>query len=166
MKWMGSVLLILTGTGIGIAGWLRLQRRVDALQLFLQLINRLSERIRYTTAPLATLLRSLSQTAELRDFSLLHISFDTDEDMRCQWVSAVEKQGAEWGFSEDDRVLMKAFIGELGKTDAEGEMRFCEEYGALVQTHLAQARDEWKAKGRLYVTLGICSGLAAALLLW
>ena len=167
MKWIGSILLIATGLGTGLAGWLRLQRRVNALQQFLLFINRLSERIRYTTAPLSVLLQALSKTDEFKDFPLLQISFQgAGREMRRYWQDAIEEQGESWGFSADDRVLVKAFTGELGKTDAAGEVRFCEDYETLTRSRLEQAREDWKSKGRLYLTLGACGGIAAALLLW
>lgn len=87
-------------------------------------------------------------------------------ELRERWKAAIDAKGEEWGLSADDRTLLKAFVEGIGKSDVEGEVRFCEDYCEAVSAHLSAAREDMKTKGRLQLTLGICGGLLAALLLW
>ena len=54
---------------------------------------------------------------------------------------------------------------ELGKTDVEGQIANCRQYGELIGQRLTEAREASAAKGRLYMTLGFAGGMALALLL-
>lgn len=122
--------------------------------------------MRYTSMPLEVLFRTLCETAEFHSLPFGGM-FLTEEmgDRRERWKKAVDENGKEWGFSVDDRIILKGFLGELGKSDGEGERHFCEEYGALIEGQLLQAQESWRVYGRMYITLGVCGGVAAALLL-
>ena len=158
MKWLGIVLMVLTGIGVGLMGWLKLQRRVETLTRFSSLIERLADRIRYSATPIGDLLRQL-----LPD---LFESLRDAEDPRERLRAAVEQRGAEWGLSVDDRHLLCGFADAIGRSDIEGEQHLCAEYRESVGIHLAQAREDLRVKGRLFVLCGVCGGLLIALLLW
>ena len=139
-------------------GWLKMQRRVETLTRFSSLIERLAERIRYSAAPIGELLQQL-----LPD---LFDPLCAVEDPRKHLRAVIEQRGAEWGLSSDDRHLLCGFADAIGRSDIEGEQHLCAEYRESVGVHLAQAREDLRIKGRLFVVCGVCSGVLIALLLW
>ena len=158
MKGIGILLVVLTGIGMGVIGWLRLHRRVEVLTRFLRVVERLAENIRYSAAPIEEILIQLLPDLFERDCSTA--------DPRERLGKAIWEQGTGWGLSTDDRHLLRGFADGIGRSDIDGEMRFCGEYHKAIDGHLAQAREELRVKGRLFVIFGVCGGLLAALLMW
>ncbi len=111
-------------------------------------------------------MKELSSGDEFRRFGLTAFTTNGNQEPRLQWAKTITEQGGDWGFSADDRVLLAAFAEGIGRSDVAGEIRFCSDYREAVCTHLSSAREELKIKGRLYLTLGMCGGVLAALLLW
>lgn len=155
--------MLLTGTGMGVVAWMRLQRRVNALRQISDLLGHLAERIRYTAAPMEELMGDLLCKIGIPDTAKTD---PRDPEVRENWKAAIDAYGAQWGLYEDDRVLLKGFAEGIGRADVTGEIRFCGEYRAAVDSQLSDAREAAKTKGRVQLTLGICGGLLAALLLW
>lgn len=135
---------------------LRLQQRVRGLCELKGSIRRLSERIRYTSAPMETLLGEIYPIPTGESFP----------PNREEWDKHFLRWGEERGLSADDQTVLSGFISGLGHCDVEGEVNFCEEYHAVVDERLEQAREQLKTKGRVYPMLGVCGGLLTALLLW
>ncbi len=81
------------------------------------------------------------------------------------WETAVEEEGRESGLTRADRDLLRGFGSQLGKTDVEGQIANCRQYGERLEQRLTEAREASAAKGRLYMTLGFAGGMALALLL-
>lgn len=154
MKWLGVVLLILTGTGIGLWGRFRLLRRVRVLRRTIAFINRLSDRIRCTAAPVDELLRGKESCSE------------TDGELRAEWAREIDRHGAEQGFTQEDCRILHTFVDGIGKSDIAGEIRFCAECCEALRIQLDSAKEILDTRGRSQVTLGVCGGLLTALLLW
>lgn len=165
MKWLGAALTVICGVGIGWMNYLRLQRRQKTLHRCICAIRRLGDRIRYAATPLETILCELSDSEEFRGFALLPQP-EKDADLREAWATLVRERGGEQGLSADDITVMAAFVTEIGKSDVTGQLKFCEEYGEILENHRLAAQRDLENKGRLYMTLGICGGVTAALLLW
>ena len=125
----------------------------------------ISERIRYGSVPLETVLTELSQTDEFCTFSLLPSS-GSGGDVRSRWIETITERGKDNALLADDEMILCGFARDLGKSDASGQVRFCEEYRERIQRQLEEARQAVNTAGRIWLTLGVCGGIATALLLW
>lgn len=155
MKGLGILLLLLTGTAIGVTGWLRLQRRVKALEEFRVLVRRFSQRIRYAAVPMTELFCEIDGETQP----------NSGEEPREAFTKRLLSWGESAGLAVDDRALLQGFSDGVGRSDVEGELRFCAQYEQAIEEQLLQAREQLKIKGRLSLTAGICGGITAVLLL-
>lgn len=133
-----------------------------------RLIHRIAEYIRCTAAPIHEVLRTLAISEEWATFPFLKevvARLSQDGGFSVAWVESVTRYAEEWGLSERERDVLTAFAAGLGKTDIEGECRYCEQYESYIRDCLQMRRTELQIHGRLYTVLGVCGGGAAALLL-
>ena len=168
MKLIGALLILLTGVGIGLTARHTLERRITVLSQFERLLQRLGDTIRFQALPVADALRTLADSAEFASCRWLTETAEqvaADGEFRAAWHATVKRYDREWSLSEGERALFDGFADGLGTSDVDGEVRFCEQYGAQIGACLAQRREEANTRRRLYVALGICGGSAVALLL-
>lgn len=154
----------MAGTGWGITAGRKLHSRAVSLELLSHFAEQLAERIRYTTAPLAVLLRELACSAEFDRLPLLQ-GVPAAEDPRRALCESAEACAGEMALNVEDALLLTEFIRGWGNADVIGEVQRCRQYGARFRERFESARAEAHRKEKLYVTLGICGGSMAALLL-
>lgn len=151
---------------MGLYAAMGLNRRAAALEEAGRLLAHLATRIRYTAAPIGELLCEVAghyrRLPFLREAGRL---VDDGADFHSAWGQALRQKGEESGLTAADRELLLRFGEGLGRTDVEGQLAHCELYTGLLADKQAEAKAQTAAKGRLYVTLGVAGGLAAALLL-
>ncbi len=128
----------------------------------------MADQIRYTAAPVEELLTAAESSGEFDGLSMLgHVCsrLRKGERVLAAWEGAVEEDGKDAGLTKADRELLRGFGSQLGRTDVEGQIANCRQYGDLLEQRLTEAREAAAAKGRLYMTLGFAGGMALALLL-
>lgn len=168
MKTMGLLLLVVAGLLLGLMAAGGLRRRVTSLDQLSRFMVRMADQIRYTAAPVEELLESAENSGEFADLPILGricSKIRNGERVPDAWENAVEEDGRESGLTEGDRDLLRGFGSQFGRTDVEGQIANCRQYGDLLGQRLAEAREASAAKGRLYLTLGFAGGMSLALLL-
>ncbi len=158
------LLLLVVGTGRGLQASHKLHDRVFSLERLAYLADRLAECVRSTAAPLSSLLSELSQSAELSMLPLWEEATFSDNP-RGGFCVAVKAHAGEMGLDAEDARLLTEFIDGWGEADVAGEVERCRQYAARFGQRCESAREKAQRMGSLYVTLGICGGGAAALLL-
>ena len=147
-------------------GLLSLHRRVTSFEQ-MKAVSFIETQIRYSGAPVYEILQKASKS----DFGKLKFLQKAADLIRgglkpdIAWESAINLYCDDVGFTADDRGLVFDFGKGLGSSDTEGQLRHCETYRRLFSDRLKRARTDAQYKGRLYITLGICGGLGAALLM-
>ena len=68
-------------------------------------------------------------------------------------------------FSAPTRAALLVLFESLGKYDLDGNLQLLSMTAARLQTELAQLQTAGKARCKTYVTLGVCTGLAVAVIL-
>ena len=69
------------------------------------------------------------------------------ERVLAAWEGAVEEDGRDAGLTKADRELLRGFGSQLGRTDVEGQIANCRQYGNLIhvviglQINLRRLRD-------------------------
>ena len=168
MKTAGLLLIVVTGLLLGLTAAGGLRRRVTVLGQLSRFMTRLADQIRYTAAPVEELLEAAESSGEFGELPLLGricSRIRNGERVLDAWEAAVEEDGRLSGLTRADRELLHGFGSQLGKTDVEGQIANCRQYGELLDQRLSEAREASAAKGRLYMTLGFAGGMALALLL-
>lgn len=159
MKWIGALMILFACSATGLWMRYRMQKRVTTLQHVIERIRRLTEQIRYTNAPLTELI----QHDSVASFPKTTVQSD---DPREQWKHSLAQHAEKCGLSEDDIAVLNRFFEQVGRSDAAGEVRFCEEYQTVLSEQLEQAKERLSVKGNLYVTLGCSLGFLASVVLW
>ncbi len=130
-----------------------MQQRVAGLTEVKRLLGGIRERIRYASEPMEEL------------FSQWGIDLTEEGVDRERWENQVRVWGEQKGISNEDGMIVERFVRGFGLSDVEGSIRYCDEYRDIVEERLQQASEELRNKGRVFMALGICGGLAAGLLL-
>ena len=129
----------------------------------MRLTRRAGEEIRFSAAPTQVWLRSLTQSGEFRRLTFLQAAATCpSSEFHAVWRRETAHLPAE--LTERDRDLICQFGENLGASDVAGQLALCEEYGGRLEEQRVQARAEQSEKSRLYGSLGLLGGLAAALL--
>lgn len=162
---LGTILVIAAGTAAGISRAGRLRQRRQLLQDLLQLADMAGAAIRYRQQPLENLWRELHS----RQSAFLQLRIP-------EYVPSADPRGglreALWlhnpGFSLlgiAERQALDEWLCHLGSGGAQEECGRIEALCHPLQNALSAAREEEKRGGRLYTVMGMCAGLATAILL-
>ena len=155
--------MVLTATGFGVSAAQRLCKRTQTLELLSRLAKQLAENVRYTAAPLSAL---VAKAAQEQAFAPLRFLTEcVGEDPRTSICRAAREEAAVLGLDEEDSRLLAEFFSGFGQADAIGESERCRRFATLFEKCGEEARAAYKHKSTLYVTLGVCGGSMAALLL-
>ena len=83
------------------------------------------------------------------------------------WRSSVENVfGRRPPLKDSDRLTLMSAGLRLGRDDIEGQCRYLEKTAEELEVRLLEARKEKESRSRLYKTLGLTAGCAAAILVF
>ena len=167
LKFAGLIALTAASTALGLLFASAKGNRVRELASLALLIGELETRIRFERAELCVLFR---RAAEKQDYACLPFLPLCSENMARMdfagaFSSAVSECRAQMHLSEDDWKQVFSFAGALGATDLEGQLANCRVHEALFSEQLEAAKKDYAEKHKLYVSLGLFSGLMISVLL-
>ena len=148
----------------------RMRCRADGIEELVRCVRQCGLLLRYANVPLV----ELSNRVGLRERSMLFQAFSRKlmDGITVQeaWLQAFQtcctQSPAYAALKSPEREAMDQFMFQLGATDAASELQrialTAEELSALLE----EARAQHGRKGRLYRTMGLLCGLAAAIMLW
>lgn len=166
MKGLGIVLLAAALTAFGWQKSARLAGRARTLQTVEHLCRRVGEEIRFTAAPPTQILTKIGGEEPFFSMPFLrNFCSVLPEKFHKTWNEQATQFAKATGLSNEETACFCQFGSALGTTDLRGQQQLC----AATQERFAQfyktAQEEYREKGRLYVTLGGISGAAAALIM-
>ncbi len=158
-----SVLMILLSGRIGFAMSDRLKKRTEQLRLLISMLEEMSALMKYRAVSTDELLKTLSEQPAFRDSEFLSLfSRERELPFREAWCVAVKKTVF---FSEDDRRIL-LYLGErLGTTDPEGQLSLFSISREFAERGLAEAEEEYRAKGQLIRKVSLLCGAAIGILI-
>ncbi len=159
MKTVGMLFVCLAGLGCGLHGKMRLHRRTVFLDRVSRWLIWSAEQIRYTAAPLSDVLRAAESSAEFSELPFLR------GDTRGAVCELIRQHRTAMALTEEDARILCECVDGWGTADLDGEVSRLRRYGAVIEERCTAAREDAARRGRLFVTLGVCGGGAAALLL-
>ncbi len=157
-------MLIVAGTLAGCMESRKLAARVIDLEAFLRFLSRTQTEIRFEALPVEQIVRR--HGGELNFLRICARGCTQGKSFSAAWEESVAKGAKDSGFLPSDIELLQGFGREFGATDVEGQLSHCALYTELVSEHLRKAREEKEKKSKLYRSLGIFGGVAAAIVLW
>ncbi len=165
---MISVFLGCAYWGIRASSLLRLRR--DTLSAMKSSINQLSLRMDYTAQPLA-LLANQTKTPETEVFwTLFAQRLEAGDDVPTAWSKAMEhSRENDAGFAtlkENELRVFEEYAQGLGSSNSTLQIKNAAWLQQRLDSIMNEAHEAYSRKGRLFRSLGILTGVAAALLLW
>lgn len=133
------------------------------LEGFLRFLGAAETEIRFAALPVEEIV--VRHGEELPFLRVCAARCENGERFTLAWRDGVRAVGRETGLSRADLSLLRGFGEGFGVSDTDGQLSHCALYAKLTEDNLKNAREEKTRKSKLYQTLGIFSGIAAALLL-
>lgn len=166
MRYVGMILIVLAGCGLGLTFSRRLYRRVWLLARAERLLQALDARLLYTAEPLSKLWRQLAESPAFADDKLLQETVRglSDAPFSEAFSRAADRLGP--ALTADDRALLKAFGEGCGVTGLQEQTAHIRQYVGELRRAREGAEAVAAERGRLYRVAGLSGGLALALLLF
>ena len=170
MKLSGAVLVIFACTGLGISSVLRLRARLALLETLKRMVSQLRGEILYANAPLATAFGRLGRRGGGKAASFFLAVSEELEQEAGECLETVWKRQAAAHFPEEllhkkEREQLLRLGESLGYLDRDMQEKTIQLYLEGLELSLAALRREEPEKSRLFVGLGILSGLFLTVIL-
>lgn len=166
LKVIGATIIILCGTGLGIAYVNSLSRSAEFLENFLKFITFTENEIRFSNDSLFTIISKFETKGLfkifLRDCKNELIS---EKNFFDSWSTSLNKISKSVSLSSKAISLIENFGRELGRSNVETQVTHCKLYKSLVKDYISLIQETKKNKSKLYVTLGVCGSITLVLIL-
>lgn len=161
------MIVILTGSAAGFLESRKLSLHVELLEDFLRFLHTVQTEVRFSALPADQIVeRHLDSFKKGLPFlTVCCQKFRNGAAFPDAWREAVGEKTSGWGLEEQDREIITAFGEQFGASDVDGQLTHCSLYIELTKAQLEAAKEKKRLKSRLYMMLGIFSGLGTALLL-
>lgn len=163
VKLIGAVLLIASSFSVGVSMSKSLYRRKAFIKSFIVFIDSLETHIRYNTDDIFKLVSMCSDSEELKCFEFFNKP--PSEPFDKLWSKSVLTIPRAYALTKSDMDLLLQFGSQLGKTDIDGQIKHIKLYKDFFKKQLDDAEDAIVKKSKLYKTMGLFAGTAAALMM-
>ena len=166
LKTIGILLVVLGASGTGFSMAFSVHQSVSLTQQLLAAMEVMKNEIAYRRTPLPELMRLLSHQSRGAVAELFSGLADDFSQRQARSVDAIVRHRVAGirAFSPPLRQVLMQLGSGLGQYDAEGQLRSIDLAVVRLRGLLDRCRTEQSARVRSYCTLGICGGLAIAIL--
>ncbi len=157
--------MLVTSGGFG--GYLaacRYARKALFLKQYAEFISNVSTQIRFTGCPLSEILKNQFVPEPLGVYINKCSQLLNHYPFLEAWNKTFESCAKDTGISKEEEKMILDFGVNLGGSDIEGQITHCEYNTELLKPYLNHAVDDKKTKSKLALILGMCMGLALALM--
>ena len=163
VKMMMAAALAVSGAAAGQYQASQLTKREEMIAELISGIRLFRNEIYYTHDRLERVAQRLTSSCSGCCVSL----FSEFQDTETMWRSSVENVfGRRPPLKDSDRLALMSAGLRLGRDDIEGQCRYLEKTAEELEVRLLEARREKESRSRLYKTLGLTAGCAAAILVF
>ena len=167
MGYVGFLLMMAAGMGMGLYGAHRLRRQAQYIRQVCRLLQTLDQQMSFTALPIGPLWQQLAAQTAFSDYRLLQdtavglgtTSFDI------AFASAVEQAQTDGVLTPSGRQLLLEFGAGCGRYDLTRQAEHIRHYRRRLEELESTLDQQATVKGRLYRVLGLAGGMALALLL-
>ena len=167
LKIVGSILIVVGAGGFGIGKALRFYRQLRQLNELLHALELLKCEMNYTLLPIAELCKITSERVggTAGELLLSYANALADDLTRTKAIQTAMEQTHGLCLSSDAQMALLELFGNLGRYDLEGENRLLTMTQNRLKNTLEECESEKKPLAKGYAALGICMGIALAILL-
>lgn len=162
-KLIGATLLAASTFSVGVSMSKSLYRRKEFLKSFIVFIDSLATHIRYNSDDIFNLVSICADSEELKCFEFF--SSHNNESFDKLWSKSILTIPRAYALKKSDIDLLLQFGSQLGKTDIDGQLKHIKLYKDFFKKQLDDAEDAIVKKSKLYKTIGLFAGTAAALIM-
>jgi stage III sporulation protein AB len=166
LKFICLAVIIVAAYSVGFYFKAALARRLVILRQTSLALEKIMLMLRFRGDTLHDIFTALKADSRLDELTFIGEILDNmdDKSFAESYALAVENFHPV-GLKETDRELLKGIGSELGVSDTEGQLSSLLMYQEELETLTASAKTEVKEKSKLYSSLGLLSGVFAAILL-
>ena len=161
----GLVLIVAACWGTGLLWSTRLSQRVHALEGCISFVGMLKDQLRYTMAPMDRVMGEIGRRLEFASLDFVHGCNQSCETGLPFPKAFREALGGHHGpLVQDDLAALLPLSETLGSVDLDGQLSALALCNGILEDRLRAAREQQKTHSRLYSTLGLLVGIAAAII--
>lgn len=170
LKLLGTVLIIGSFTGIGVAQKRQYQGRVQALRAMLSALDVISGELSFRLSSLPDIIGILSKNKNASVASLFHgldqsLREDNGLSLTYKWMKAFQQNGEQLGLNAEDIAILCDMSDFIGKYDAKSQQRCIAYARQRLEGQLKQAEVDVRNRGTVYRTCCIAAGVLLVLVL-
>ncbi len=165
MKFIGGIILIITGFLIGYFSYEKYTLKINFLTQYIELITLIKNSILYYSSPLKTILLSYKSKYPLKEYTENCISLSNEFSFSQAWEKSFENNQSSINLSPEEKNLIVSFGRHLGTSDSISQAKYCEQQIEMIKPYLKRAVREKSEKGKLPIILGTGLGIATAILM-
>ena len=165
MKFIGGIILIITGFLIGYFSYEKYTLKINFLTQYIELITLIKNSILYYSSPLKTILLSYKSKYPLKEYTENCISLSNEFSFSQAWEKSFENNQNSINLSPEEKNLIVSFGRYLGTSDSISQAKYCEQQIEMIKPYLKRAVREKSEKGKLPIVLGTGLGIATAILM-
>lgn len=171
---MFKVLILMAAFGgctlLGFRSANNLRLRHETVQALMVSSRQLAMLMDYTAQPLDVLAQKLARGTTVRFWSLFAKALHNSDNVLNAWRTAMEQaRSSDVGFAhleQEELQILEDFAASLGTTDRKTQRSNVKLLQKRLDDVLEQTQEIYQRKGRMYRSMGVLCGLAAAILLW
>ena len=164
MKLALCIVLFACSSALGYVAADGLRQRCKAIETLQGILDTLGVRLRYYQEPLSQAVRSTAQSIEGAPHDFLSMlaqqlgaGYSPAESLERTMADRIRAVGFRESLGKEEKLILEEMFERIGshREDQEAAFALCEQ--RLTQ-QLANARQEWQQKGRLYRMMGVLGG--------
>ena len=164
MKLALCIVLFACSSALGYVAADGLRQRCKAIETLQGILDTLGVRLRYYQEPLSQAVRSTAQSIEGAPHDFLSMlaqqlgaGYSPAESLERTMADRTRAVGFRESLGKEEKLILEEMFERIGshRVDQEAAFALCEQ--RLTQ-QLANARQEWQQKGRLYRMMGVLGG--------
>ena len=164
MKLALCIVLFACSSALGYVAADGLRQRCTAIETLQGILDTLGVRLRYYQEPLSQAVRSTAQSIEGAPHDFLSMlaqqlgaGYSPAESLERTMADRTRAVGFRESLGKEEKLILEEMFERIGshREDQEAAFALCEQ--RLTQ-QLANARQEWQQKGRLYRMMGVLGG--------
>ncbi len=163
--------VLLLGAGFVCGGQylaLHYTKKAELISDVLLMLSVIHTRLRYDCLPVSDLLRVLCGTEKLKSLEFIRECLAGVEDgvpFPIAWKNAVEEDAMLCSLIDGCKANLINLGEDIGATDVDGQLNCCEYYKQIFEKELTDREENSKKYSKLYPSLGIMLGIAAAIMI-
>lgn len=170
LKIVGSILIVIATTGIGLISGRDLKIRLDNMRYIKKLMLMLRGEIKYLKAPLGEAFFNVGKRAkEPFDIFFNKIALEI-ESLECEsfyeiWCKHIDEELMKIKLNQKDCLTLKRVGEHLGYMDKEMQLGMIDLYVEQLEEEIKISKDSIDEKIRVYNCLGVAVGIFAVLIM-